>query len=105
MYDITHAIQSLYPMVSWSISSEDYTTLVWNSTSIPMPTLVELEDEIARLDIEHNKTNYQRLRAEEYPMLATFADAYYWAQKNDNTKMSAWLESCDIVKNKYPKPE
>ena len=50
-------------------------------------------------------TQYQRNRQPEYPSLATFADAYYWAQKGDNTKMDEYVASCDAVKAKYPKPE
>ena len=54
---------------------------------------------------ERAATQYQRDRQPEYPSLATFADAYYWAQKGDNTKMDEYVASCDAVKAKYPKPE
>ena len=47
---------------------------------------------------------YIAKRAAEYPTLADFADAYYWSQNGDNTKMTAYLEKCDEVKSKYPKP-
>ena len=52
-----------------------------------------------------NATQYQRQRASEYPSMAAFADAYYWAQKGDNTKMDEYVAACDAVKAKYPKPE
>jgi len=52
-----------------------------------------------------NATAYQLDREPEYPSLATFADAYYWAQKGDNTKMDEYVAACDAVKAKYPKPE
>jgi hypothetical protein len=47
---------------------------------------------------------YIAKRQAEYPTLADFADAYYWSQNGDNTKMTAYLEKCDEVKSKYPKP-
>jgi hypothetical protein len=47
---------------------------------------------------------YIAKRQAEYPPLADFADAYYWSQNGDNTKMTAYLEKCDEVKSKYPKP-
>jgi hypothetical protein len=47
---------------------------------------------------------YIAKRAAEYPTLADFADAYYWAQNGDNTKMASYIEKCDEVKSKYPKP-
>jgi len=59
----------------------------------------------AELAAEAAATQYQRDRQPEYPSLATFADAYYWAQKGNNTKMDEYVASCDAVKAKYPKPE
>ena len=46
---------------------------------------------------------YKAKRAAEYPSLADFADAYYWAQNGDDTKMTAYIEKCAAVKEKYPK--
>jgi len=59
----------------------------------------------AEIQAELDATQYQRDRQPEYPSLATFADAYYWAQKGNNTKMDEYVASCDAVKAKYPKPE
>ena len=59
----------------------------------------------AEIAAEDAATQYQRDRAPEYPSLVTFADAYYWAQKGDNTKMDEYVAACDAVKTKYPKPE
>lgn len=46
---------------------------------------------------------YKAKRVAEYPSLAEFADAYYWAQNGDDTKMTAYIEKCAEVKQKYPK--
>ena len=46
---------------------------------------------------------YKYKRAREYPSLADFADAYYWSQQGDDTKMTAYIEKCEAVKTKYPK--
>jgi len=48
---------------------------------------------------------YIAKRQAEYPTLADFADAYYWSQNGDNTKMTAYIEKCNEIKSKYPKPE
>ena len=37
---------------------------------------------------------YISKRQAEYPSLADFADAYYWAQNGDDTKMTAYIEKC-----------
>lgn len=59
--------------------------------------------EITRLQAEYDAKAYQRSRVTEYPSLADFADAYYWAQNGDDTKMTAYIEKCAAVKLKYPK--
>jgi hypothetical protein len=46
---------------------------------------------------------YKYKRVKEYPSLADFVDAYYWAQNGDDTKMTAYIEKCAAVKDKYPK--
>ena len=43
-------------------------------------------------------TQYQRNRSPLYPPLADFADAYYWAQKGDDSKMTAYVADCAKVK-------
>lgn len=46
---------------------------------------------------------YEVHRRMEYPLLADFADAYYWSQNGDNTKMQEYLAKVTEIKNKYPK--
>lgn len=43
-------------------------------------------------------------RARAYPPLADFADALYWQNRGDASKMDAYLQACDTVKKTYPKP-
>ena len=76
----------------------------WNGPDA-QPTEAELQAAYDAYVAEQAATEYQRNRQPEYPSLATFADAYYWAQKGDNTKMDEYVASCDAVKAKYPKPE
>ena len=49
-------------------------------------------------------TQYKRNREPLYPPLADLADAYYWAQKGDDSKMTAYVAACDKVKSDNPKP-
>ena len=62
-----------------------------------------VQAEITRLEVDYAANQYQRQRVTEYPSLADFADAYYWAQKGDNTLMDAYIAKCDAVKTKYSK--
>ena len=58
----------------------------------------------AEIAAELAATEYQRQRAPKYPPIQEFVDAYYWAQKGDNTLMDAYVAACDKVKADYPKP-
>lgn len=59
----------------------------------------------AELAVEAAATQYQRNRQPEYPSLATLADALYWSNQGDNTKLDEYYAACAAVKAKYPKPE
>jgi hypothetical protein len=58
----------------------------------------------AEIQSELNATQYQRDRQPEYPSLATLADALYWSNQGDNTKLDEYYAACAAVKAKYPKP-
>ncbi len=58
----------------------------------------------AELAAEAAATQYQRDRQPEYPSLADLADALYWSNQGDNTKLDEYYEKVSAVKTKYPKP-
>tara|TARA_B110000977_G_scaffold201483_1_gene296308 strand:+ start:2269 stop:2571 length:303 start_codon:yes stop_codon:yes gene_type:complete len=97
---IIDAIQSLRPSAQWVLRGDD---LEWLDAVQTQPTEAEITAEVTRLQAEYDAQEYARSRATEYPSLADFADAYYWAQKGDNTLMDAYVAKCDDVKTKYPK--
>lgn len=47
---------------------------------------------------------YYMGRSREYPGWQDFADAFYWAQQGDPSKMNDYLAKIGAVKKKYPKP-
>ena len=94
------ALQSLRPNSEWVLRGD---TLEWLDSEQTQPTEAEITAEVTRLQAEYDAQEYARSRATEYPTLADFADAYYWAQKGDNTLMDAYVAKCDDVKTKYPK--
>ena len=58
----------------------------------------------AELAAEAAATQYQRDRQPEYPDLADLADALYWSNQGDNTKLDEYYAKVSAVKTKYPKP-
>lgn len=96
----TKAIFSLYPNVANLIGEQDAYDKDGNKIEL---NETSINNEVARLQAEYDAKEYARNRAKEYPSLAGFADAYYWAQNGDDTKMTAYIEKCAEVKQKYPK--
>ena len=71
----------------------------------PQPTEAELQAAWDAYVAEQAATEYQRNRQPEYPSLVDLADALYWSNQGDNTKLDEYYAACAAVKAKYPKPE
>jgi hypothetical protein len=93
------ALQSLRPGAQWVLRGDD---LEWLDTEQPQPTEAEITAEVARLQAEHERTEYQRKRAAEYPPMADYLDAVV---KGDQAQIDAYIAACQAVKAKYPKPQ
>lgn len=97
--DIVHAIHSLRPGASWSLNGDTYDGLWWSDENdLPPPTQEEVEAEVARLQQEYERNQYQRDRAKEYPSIEDQLDVLY------HQGYDGWKAIVDEVKNKYPKP-
>lgn len=90
------ALQSLRPGAEWVLRGDD---LEWLDTEQTQPTEAEITAEVARLQAEYERNEYQRQRAAEYPSFAEQFDTLY------HGGYDAWKATVDAVKTKYPKPE
>lgn len=102
MITLAHALESLKPNTSWIIRGQTYAGIEWMDSS-EIPTEEEVLAEMERLQAEYDAKEYQRLRQPEYPPLADLADALYWQAQGDESKMTAYLQAVQAVKDKYPK--
>ena len=93
MFDIPAALQSLRPKESWVLNGDTYQGLEWLDET-EKPTEEEINQEIDRLNAEWQATEYQRLRAAEYPDFKDYQD-----------QIDAYIAACLAVKEKYPKPQ
>ena len=105
--NISEALQSLRPGAEWMVIGDDYEGLQWLEKPVweggqKKPTQAEVEAEVARLQKEWEDTEYQRLRAKEYPDVKEYLDGLV---KGDTEQMQAYINQCLAVKAKYPKPE
>lgn len=102
MIDISKAITSLRPAAHWVLNGDSYDGLEWLDTTQSQPTEAEVLAEVARLEAEWNATEYQRLRAAEYPPITDYIDGVV---KGDQAQVDKYVADCLAVKAKYPKPE
>ena len=104
---IIDAVISLRPGAQWELRGDTYECINWLEKPVyeggqKKPTKAEVEAEVARLQKEWEDTEYQRLRAKEYPDIKEYLDGLV---KGDTEQMQAYIDACLAVKAKYPKPE
>jgi hypothetical protein len=109
----SEAISRLSPGCGWGLSPADelnvdasgnITNLNWNEGNPKTPpTKAEIIAEAAIVQAEYTANLYKKIREREYPPLADLADALYWQQQGDETKMTAYFAAIAAVKTKYPK--
>jgi len=96
--DIAQALQKLRPGANFDVAGGTYADINWTrETILSKPTEQEVNDTITA---NQYKTDRQR----KYPPLADLADAIYWNEKGDATKLTTYIAACDAVKTAYPKP-
>lgn len=96
-YGVNDAIGSLRPGAMYQLENTTFKKW-WHHQDAP--SWEEILAESDRL----KTIAYQQCRADEYPPLQEFADAYYWNTKGDSSKLEAYLAKVEAVKAKYPKP-
>lgn len=90
------AILSLMPEADVTVIED--TTVIWNDKDQAPLTDHQINTEIARLQAQHDATEYQRQRAKEYPDVNVQLDTLY------HQGFDAWKATITAVKNKYAKP-
>lgn len=103
------AVGNLRPKAMFSVLGDpfNYENLIWSEPPVEeggqeKPTKEEVEAEITRLQQEWQDTEYQRLRAKEYPDFRDYLDGIV---KSDEDQVQAYIDACLAVKTKYPKPK
>lgn len=94
------AIQKLRPDEGFAIDDMNYSTLKFTN-DIQIPSEEEINTTFQQIKAEYLTLEYQRQRAQEYPPLTDFADAWV---KNDEQALEEYRQKCLVIKAKYPKP-
>ena len=85
-----------YPNDEWSISDNDYSTLIWVTPS-QKPTQEELDAQWDAVVAKIEAVSYKGKRAAEYPSIPDQLDLLY------HGGMDAWKTAIQAIKDKYPK--
>jgi hypothetical protein len=99
---ITEAIKNLRPGSAFSVSGDTYAGIVWLDKETQMPTEEEVSAEAARIKAQRKNEEYKIKRMREYPPATQYLDAVV---KGDQEAIQAYIDACQAVKAKYPKPE
>ena len=89
------AIYNLYPTVRFATESSAIDD-DGNEVTVDADLIAA---EVTRLQL----ADYENLRIVKYPSWGDFADAVYWKEKGDDSKMTAWVSACEKVKSDLPK--
>ena len=105
--NISSAVLSLRPNAQFLVRGDFYEGIEWLEKPVweggqKKPTKEEVDAEIIRLQQEWNNTEYQRLRASEYPPMVDYLDGIV---KGNQEQIQTYIDACLAVKAKYPKPE
>ncbi len=99
---IVDALNRLRPGAQWILAGDTtYACLEWKDEAATKPSEEEVLAAMAAVDAEYERNEYQRKRVAEYPPIEDYIDGVV---KGDQAQIQAYIDTCMMVKRKYPKP-
>ena len=100
---IFKAVLKINPNATLSVSNADIDTIVWENGTIPIPK-ADIEAKMVEVQAEYDNLAYARARANAYPSLKDFAEAYTEKEiSGDSTKWDAYKTAYNKVRTDNPK--
>lgn len=97
------AIKNLRPTSTFSVG-DTYDTLNWQDNFTSPPTKVEVDAEVARLTNQWTSTEYQRVRATQYPNVTDQLDMLWHAMDSGALpRVDSFYDAIKAVKDANPK--
>jgi len=100
MIDYVAVLNANYPGAQWSLSGNDYATLVWYDDT-PKPSQAELDAAWPQVDYDNQVAAVENARRADYQ--ATSDPLFFEWQRGDGTEQ-AWLDAVAAVKAAHPYP-
>ena len=102
-YDILSAILAINPNAQVTVRDEDLDKLEWNAGKTPI-SKADIQAKQAELKTAYDNKDYARKRAEEYPSVKDFMEAYTEKEiGGDSTKWDAYKTAYNKVRSDNPK--
>ena len=104
MTDITNAILALDPNAEVSVNAEDVNQITWHDGNPNSITVAQIQSKQAELQTAHDAKAYARTRADAYPSVQDFMEAYTEKEiGSDSTKWDAYVIAYNKVRTDNPK--
>ena len=104
MTDITNAILALDPNAEVSVNAEDVNQITWHDGNPNSITVAQIQTKQAELQTDYNAKAYARKRADAYPSIQDFLEAYTEKEiGSDSTKWDAYVIAYNKVRTDNPK--
>ena len=104
MTDITNAILALDPNAQVSVNAEDVNQITWHDDNPNSITVAQIQTKQTELQTAYAAKAYARTRADAYPSIADFMEAYTEKEiGSDSTKWDAYVIAYNKVRTDNPK--
>jgi len=104
MTGITESILAIKSDAQVSVDGEDINKITWHDGNPTNITNKQITDKQAELQTDYDNKAYARKRAEEYPSLKEFAEAYCEKEiGGDETKWNEYKTKYNKVRTDNPK--
>jgi len=100
MTDYIAVLTHNYPGAQWSITGNDYDTLIMHDDT-PKPTQAELDAAWPQVDYDRQVADVENARRADYE--ATSDPLFFEWQRGDGTEQ-AWLDAVAAIKAAHPYP-
>jgi len=104
MIDIISSIRALDPNADVSVNAEDVNQITWHDGNPSDITVAQIQSKQAELQTAYDAKAYARTRADAYPSIADFMEAYTEKEiGSDSTKWDAYVIAYNKVRTDNPK--
>ena len=101
MIDYIAVLETNYPGAQWSLSGNDYDTLVWHDDT-PKPSQEELDAAWPQVQYQQQRAEIETQRRNAYTQEA---DPLFFSYQRGEATEQDWLDAVESIRTRFPYPE